>query len=146
MNDEKRILEMIEAGTITAAEGMELLEAMKATNPDKLNEAVEVVPNTKSKKTYNFLKIRVLTDAGETKVNVNVPLRLVKSLGGLAGNIQNYLPQEAKSAMEDKGINLKDFDIDELLSALENGAIDGPLVDLDVDESGEQTKVLIYVE
>lgn len=145
MNDKKRILDMIEAGTITATEGMALLEAMNETVEAPAVETV-AVPKSMKKKTYNFLKIRVIADNEETKVNINIPLKLVKSMSGVANNIEGFIPADAKDAINDQGINLSSFNLDEIIEAIEEGSTDGTLVDIDVDENGERTKVLIYVD
>lgn len=145
MSDKKRILDMIEAGTITAAEGMELLEAMnETTTAAPVETVVEAAPVRK--KTYNFLKVRVIADNEETKVNINIPLKLVKSMSGVANNIEGFIPNDAKDAINDQGINLSNFNLDEIIEAIEEGSADGTLVDIDVDEDGEKTKVLIYVD
>lgn len=149
MSEVKRILDMIADGTISSEEGMALIDAIKDTDKkDQEEELVTPVVKTPSanKKSYSFLKVRVETDEDDTKVNVNVPLKLVKSLGGLTKNIGNYIPEDARETMNEHGVNIESFDIDEIISALEDGSIDGPLVDIDTEEDGKKTKVKVYVE
>ncbi|MBC7959768.1 MAG: hypothetical protein H7X94_07870, partial [Vallitaleaceae bacterium] len=71
MNEQQRILEMIEKGQITASEGMELLEAIKGVKVEE-PVAVEIVRTAKAKN-YKFLKIKVITENPGTNVNVNIP-------------------------------------------------------------------------
>ena len=144
MNEQQRILEMIEKGQITAAEGMELLEALK--EPRAEVPLAEVLP-TGSKKKYEFLKVKVIADNMETRVNVNVPLKLVKSLGGVMSNINAYIPDEAKVKMNESGVNLDQIDIIGLINALEEGADMGPLVDIETeDKENGKTYVKVYFE
>lgn len=151
MSEVKRILDMIAAGTITSEEGMELINAIKDVDRKDEAEAVATAtPVAKAatgvKKSYSFLKVRVETDEDDTKVNVNVPLKLVKSLGGLTKNIGNYIPEDARETMSEHGVNIDQLDLDEIISALEDGSMEGSLVDIDTEEDGKKTKVKIYVE
>ncbi|MDA3847057.1 MAG: hypothetical protein PF505_11040, partial [Vallitaleaceae bacterium] len=98
------------------------------------------------KRQYTFLKVRVISEEDDTKVNVNIPLKLVKSLGGLTSNIGAFIPTEAKVTMEANGVSIDNLDINAILNALEEGAMEGPLVDIETEENGKITKVLVYVE
>ena len=142
MNEQQRILEMIEKGQITAAEGMELLEALK----ESVEERAEVIV-TSPKKKYEFLKVKITSEKDDTKVNVNVPLKLVKSLGGIVANVNAYIPKEAQEKMNENGVSLDQIDFEALINALEEGADVGPLVDIDTDDREDgKTTVKVYVE
>jgi len=58
MSEQLKILEMIEKGQITAAEGMELLEALNMTNEPESVKAIDVMHQT-AKPIYKYLKIKV---------------------------------------------------------------------------------------
>lgn len=139
MNDEKlRILEMIQAGKVTAAEGMELLNAIFESDA---TEQTLSSPNLSSR----FLKVRV--DNVNSKVNVNVPLNLLKAASKFISMGMGFIPEEARLEMEKKGIDLTKFDFEELVSLIDDGLIDGKLVDIDTyDEKEGTTKVEVYVE
>ena len=138
MSDEKiKILEMIQEGKLTAAEGLELLNALG----DLKDQWVE-----NSTSTNRFLRIRV-TNGHHNKVNVNVPLKLLKIATKFAGVGMKFIPEEAHQEMKKKGIDLSDFDFDELLHLIDQGLVDGKLVDVDADDPKEgPTKVEIYVD
>lgn len=142
MSEEKKILEMIEKGQISAQEGMELLEALRGVEKDvEVNEQPII-------REYKFLKIRVTTEKGETKVNVNIPLKIIKALGGIVPHINNLIPKDVYDQMEDKGININKIDFTQLLKALELGELEETtLVDVETyDEEDGKTMVKIYVE
>ncbi|MDO7786586.1 SHOCT-like domain-containing protein [Desulforamulus aquiferis] len=138
MNNEKiKILEMVQNGTITATEGLELLKAIeepdvKAVNPSNTSE--------------RFLRVRV-TSGDHTKVNVNVPLSLLKVATKLADVGLKLIPEEARNQMQKNGINLDEINIEEMVQLIDAGLVDGKLVDVDTDDPKEgHTKVEIYVE
>lgn len=143
MSEQKRILEMIQTGQITAEEGMELLNALKESQ-EEFNNEIEVTRATPKRK-FRFLKIRVLSE-DDAKVAVNIPLKLVKSLGGLTSSISSYIPESAKDTMDEQGINLDKIDIVELIESIEEGAAEGSLIDIETEEDGEKTKVKVFVE
>ncbi len=80
MSEKQRILDMIEQGKISAAEGLELLNALETAD--------EVVPSSESRK-YKTLKILVNIEEDDVDVNVNIPLQLVRVLGTAAVNFRN---------------------------------------------------------
>lgn len=145
MSEEKKILEMIEKGQISAEEGMELLKALR-----DVDQKVEVVESPMSVKTndYKFLKIRVITVNGETKVNINIPLKLIKALGGILPQVNNIIPEDIKIQMGEKGINLSSIDFKKILEEIELGELeDTVLVDIETyDKKDGKTQVKIYVE
>ncbi|MFA0833077.1 hypothetical protein [Methanobacterium formicicum] len=123
VSEEKiQILEMVEDGKITAAEGTELLAALES------NEE-EIVP----RKDVKWLKVRVYTMDDQPKVNVNIPISLVDVGLKLA---KKYDPKFNDSGRDN-------IDLDEILDAIKNGA-EGKIVDVIDDE--EQTKIKVYVE
>ena len=106
MNEErKKVLEMLAAGKITADEAERLLDALQdktaETSPQTaLAKALDDMPQ------YLFLKV---DSADGDKVNIRVPLKLVKA--GI--KLKALLPQDAQDKINaklgEKGINLDDF-------------------------------------
>ncbi len=137
MNQEKKkILTMIEEGKINACEGMELLQALE-----------ESAPKAKQVSLRNrFLRVRVWT-AHMTKVNMKIPLVLLKAASKFTALGLNLIPEEAKKEMAKSGIDLSQIDFGELLKAIEQGLVEEKLVDLDVVDPVEgPVRVEAYIE
>ncbi|GMQ63139.1 SHOCT-like domain-containing protein [Vallitalea maricola] len=148
MSEEKKILEMIEKGQITAEEGMELLQALRDVDIEQEEVLIEEYKAPVQKREFKFLRIKVTTEKGETKVNVNIPIKLIKAIGGILPQANNLIPEDVKSQMNEKGINLGSIDLNKILNALESGELeDTVLVDVETyDEEDGKTQVKIYVE
>lgn len=138
MSEEKvKILEMIQQGKITATEGLDLLEALDG--PETVQTGS--VPRVGDR----FLRVRVNGD--KAKVNVNIPLSLLKATSKLAALSMNYIPEEARNEMEKKGIDLANIDLEELVSLIDQGLVDGKLVDVDAEDPKHgKTRVEVYVD
>lgn len=138
MNNEKiKILEMIQNGKITAVQGLELLKALDES---------EIEPGKTASNSSRFLRIRVISGQ-HNKVNVNIPLNLLKAATKFADIGMKLIPEEARLEMQKKGINLSDINFDELMQLIDQGLVDGKLVDVDTEDPHEgHTKVEIYVE
>jgi len=81
------------------------------------------------------------------KVNVNVPFSLIRSATKLVNIATGFIPPEARLEMEKKGISLEKLDLNEIVQAIEEGASDGKLVDVDVDDPKEgRIKVEVFVD
>lgn len=143
MEEAKKVLEMIEQGQINAAEGMELLEALKKTDETEVVESRPVVQGRTTP--YEFLRIRVTSENGSVKVKVNVPISLIRALGSMASMTQ-FIPEDARNKMN--GVDMSKIDIDAILKAIEEGTLgDGTIVDVEAnDDNGEKIWVKIYVE
>lgn len=135
MSQEKlRILEMIREGKVSAAEGLELLQAMESGGQEKQAGNSERV-------------FRVKVDGDKTKVNVNIPMRLVRVASKFVGLGMNFIPPEARSEMDKRGIDLSEIDFKELVDLIDQGLVDGKLVDIEVDDPNEgHMTVAVYVE
>lgn len=143
MSEEKlKILQMIQEGKVTPAEGMELLKAL-----DESETAPAAQPTAQQTRLSNrFLHVKVNTP-DTTKVNVNIPLNLVKVASKFAVFGMNYIPDSARQEMLAKGIDLSKIDLDELVAQIEQGLVDGKLVDIDVNDPKEgPVKVEVYVD
>jgi hypothetical protein len=85
-------------------------------------------------------------DSAEAKVNINIPLNLLKVTSRLVGVGMGLIPEEARREMENKGIDLSKINFEELVNLIDQGMVDGKLVDVDTDEEGKRTRVEVYVE
>ncbi len=145
MEEAKKVLEMIEQGQISAEEGMELLEALKNTEEVVVEEVKTDNVTTTGKTQYEFLRVRVTSESGATKVKVNVPISLIRALGSLA-SLSQFIPEDAKSNVN--GVDFNAIDIDQILNAIEEGTLgDGTIVDVEaIDEHGDKIWVKVYVD
>ena len=146
MGEERlKILEMIQEGKITPAEGLELLKAIDETGEVGAN--TPNTPNTILKGNYEnkFLRVRVTGDKIK-KINVNIPLSLLKYGTKLITYGMSFVPNEAKLEMEKKGIDLTALDLDEIIRLVEEDS-EGKLVDVELDDEEEgKMKVEVCVE
>ena len=147
MSEQQKILEMIEKGQITAAEGMELLEALNATKVTEPIQKGEIV--TTAKRNYKFLKVKVTSDNNSVNVNVNIPLRLLTTISEIADKMTTMVPADARREMEAKGIDISSIDFAKIIEEIINGSLDDPnIVDVEAwDEShSSMVKVRVYVD
>jgi hypothetical protein len=122
MEEKKRVLEMLQAGSIGVEEAMDLLAALEGTRPEPRPPA-------------RLLKVRV---EGEEKgrplrIQVNLPL-------ALASLVESFLPEEAKLSLGRQGVNLKD-----LLALLKEGVPEGKLVEVEAEEEDGPVRILVEV-
>jgi len=122
MKEERaQILKMVSQGKVSAEEGSRLLAALKP--PERQRS-----PRTHDRFRGRWFRVRVLNMAtGKTKVNVNLPMGLVNM--GLRFGAQ-FTPE------------LADFDIDELVTAIEEGA-QGKILEVENAEDGERVEIFI---
>ncbi|MEW6243534.1 MAG: hypothetical protein AB1497_04575 [Bacillota bacterium] len=120
MQEERlQILRMVQEGKVTPEEGAKLLEALES----------EPAP---AKAVSQWLRVRVFDEnQHKLKVNVNVPINLVKLLG-------KFIPSKE---LEAKGLG--PLNVDEIVEMVKTGA-QGKLVDVYDDEEG--VRVEVYVE
>ncbi|MEQ8175685.1 MAG: hypothetical protein ABRQ26_11525 [Syntrophomonadaceae bacterium] len=135
MSQEKlRVLELIQEGKVNAEQGMELLQAMES--------GAKETPSGNSDRVF-----RVKVDGDKTKVNVNIPMRLVRVASKFVGLGMNFIPPEARNEMDKRGIDLSEIDFKELVDLIDQGLVDGKLVDIEVDDPNEgHMTVAVYVE
>lgn len=146
MSEQQKILEMIEKGQITAAEGMELLEALNVT---KEAETIQMVETVTTRHNYKFLKVKVASDNNSVNVNVNIPIRLLTTIGEIADKMTTMVPADARREMEAKGIDISSIDFAKIIEEIINGTLDDPnIVDVEAwDESHKaMVKVRVYVD
>jgi hypothetical protein len=128
--ERKKVLEMLAAGKITADEAERLIAALETAESRERRSAT----SRSSRGKPNFL--RVVVDDGEDKVNLRVPMKLIRAgikLGAL-------IPQQAVDlAKEQSGIDLSQLNAENLDEIVEN--LDDLTVDIDGDE-----KVRVFFE
>ncbi|PKM93439.1 MAG: hypothetical protein CVU84_15755 [Firmicutes bacterium HGW-Firmicutes-1] len=143
MSEQQKILEMIEKGQISASEGMELLEALQGIKTEQ-----PLVTTSYNKTKYKFLKIKVLAEDGKINVNVNVPIRLLLTIGEISSKMTSFIPAETRKEMEEKGIDITSIDFAKIIEEIINGTLDDPtIIDVEVnDKEHGSVLVKIYVE
>jgi len=138
MNDNRRqILDMLAQGKITAEEAERLIVALERGGAG----ATAMSENDKVK------YLRVLVDTvdpmtGPTKVNVRVPMQLLRAGVRLTGVIPASAREEVNNALRKEGIpfdinNLTPQNLEELVEQLR---------ELTVDVNNDNTKVRVFCE
>jgi hypothetical protein len=141
----RQILEMLSEGKISAEEADRLISALDEPSADKA-PAAAFVPETKARPKY----LRVQVDSqdnnghdGPTKVNVRVPMQLLRAGVKLAGLIPAQALHRANAAIHEKGIPLdlsqiKPENLEELIEQLND-------LTVDVDQADQEAKVKVRV-
>lgn len=152
MNEDRRqILEMLATGRITADEAERLLAALE---PDRAgapasngNGAKSGAPRSRAR----YLRVLVEADEGmtgmkgQTKVNVRVPMQLLRAGVRLAALIPQQAHDHLDQALSNHGVPLtlsqiKPENLEELIDHLED-------LTVDVDgKDGNTTKVSVFCE
>ena len=141
MNDNRRqVLEMLANGKITAEEAERLIAALERGDA---NGAGATAMSQADKIKY----LRVLVDTkdpldGPTKVNVRVPMQLLRAGVRLTGVIPASAREEVNNALRKEGIafdinNVTPQNLEELIEQLR---------ELTVDVDNENTKVRVFCE
>lgn len=136
MNDNRRqILDMLAQGKVTAEEAERLIAALERGN----------LPMARDSGSVKYL--RVLVDAndpldGPTKVNVRVPMQLLRAGVKLTGVIPDRAREQVNEAMRKEGIH---FDINKLTPDNLEDMIE-QLRDLTVDVDNANAKVRVFCE
>jgi hypothetical protein len=120
-----RILQMVEQGKISAADGSRLLEALSSSDRKR---AQIPAPGGAPSSSGRWLRVRVTdSQTGRNKVNVTIPMGLV-DVG---------LKMGARFAPEMEG-----FDLAQLAEMVKSGAT-GKLVEVQDREDGELVEIFI---
>ncbi|MGE5571687.1 MAG: SHOCT-like domain-containing protein [Clostridia bacterium] len=123
MIDEKRqILTMVREGKISVDEGLKLLEALESSAPGQPG-------GTGAGKPAKMLRVRVLDVEDNTRVNVNLPLSLVKVA-------MKFIPKNVAAEIKEQ-----DIDLEGIIASITDATV-GKIVDIDSDEA----KVEVYVD
>lgn len=149
MNEHRRqILEMLAAGRISPEEADRLLAAAEDTPPPAQPTAVATaerpLPRTGLPK-----YLRVLVDVNEeeegpVKVNVRIPLQLLRAGVKLASLIPPQAQEEVNRSLRERGFpfdvtQIKPENVDELIEQLHD-------LTVDVDQQKDNVKVRIFCE
>ena len=147
MNEDRRsILAMLAEGKITADEADRLLAALDRGGSGTLMGGPGLASADQNKPKPKYLRVTVDTDeegaGGPTKVNVRVPMQLLRAGVRLSSIIPPQAREKINAAMAENGapfdINaLKPENLEELIEQLN---------DLTVDVDQERTKVRIFCE
>lgn len=143
MKEERRkILDMLAEGKISVDEAERLLAAISADESDRKQSGEESLPGTKSSLKY----LRVLVEPGSNsvggeKVNIRVPLKLIRAGLKWAAFMPKHVQGRVDEALHEKGISMdfssiKPEDLEELVTNLN---------DLTIDVEGKET-VKIFCE
>ena len=138
MNEERRrILQMLTDRAITADEAERLIEALGAETTASATRSAET-PSRKAK----FLRVLVDTDEddGPTKVNIRVPMQLLRAGVRLGALIPVHAREPVNRVLSQQGIN---FDVGQIKP--ENDLVEH-LSELTVDVDQEHTKVRVFCE
>jgi len=142
--DRRSILEMLATGRITADEADRLLGALEGRSRASTVASEPGYPGNRPQPKY--LRIAVDTDeegeGGPTKVNIRVPMQLLRAGVRLASIIPPKARDEVNAAMRENGVpfdlnQLKPENLEELVEHLG---------DLQVDVDEKRTKVRIFCE
>ena len=140
--ERKSILEMVAAGKVTADEAARLLTALD----NGVQTAVEPV-DTGRGRTPKYLRVVVEQEEdgeGPLKVNIRVPLQLLRAGVRLASLIPPRATEEVNTALAKEGIafdlsQLKPENLDELIDQLRD-------LTVDIDQEKDKLKVRIFCE
>jgi hypothetical protein len=131
MSEERaRILRMVANGKLSAEEAAELLEALEPASRTEARSALPAESMPVSSPTGPRTLVINITEGGDSKVNVRIPLGLARAAG-------RFIPRQAQEYLEDHGIDLK-----QILSEQITGWAKGPLIEV----QDEKDHVLIAVE
>lgn len=134
-DDRRQILDMLAKGKITAEEAERLIAAIERGDG-------AAAPNGNPCK---YLRVVVDADdehSGPTKVNVRVPMQLLRAGVKLTGVIPTHARDQVNSALRKEGIA---FDINKLTPENLEEMIE-QLRDLTVDVDNEHAKVRVFCE
>jgi hypothetical protein len=140
--DRRQILEMLAEKKISPEEADRLIAALGA-------DAGSGAPGNGVASRLNPKYLRVLVDTidpkeGPTKVNVRVPIQLLRAGVKLTGLIPASAREQMNEAMREQGVNfdvnrLNPDNLDELIEQLND-------LTIDVDQANNNTKVRVFCE
>jgi hypothetical protein len=143
----RQVLQMLAAGQITADEAERLITALEK---DSANGATVNGFATQTKAKAKYLRVMVESEGGydprPVKVNMRVPLQLLRSGVKLVSLIPAPARQHVNHAFHEHGIpfdlsQIKPENLAELLDQLNDVTID-----VDVDQPNNKVKVRVFCE
>jgi hypothetical protein len=142
--DRRSILQMLAEGKVTADEAERLIAALER-GPASALPGAGPSPAGHNRAPPKYLRVAVDTDEGHggpTKVNVRVPMQLLRAGVRLSSIIPPHAREKVNAAMARNGV---DFDINALKPENLEELVE-QLNDLTVDVDQERTKVRIFCE
>lgn len=150
MNEHRRqILQMLSEGKISADEAERLIAAMEA--PPAFTTLSHSASSGAGKPRPKYLRVVVDSEEdggheGPTKVNVRVPMQLLRAGVRLAGLIPAPALRRANVAMQEQGVpidltQIKPENLEELVEQLNDLT-----VDVDQKEANTKVKVRVFCE
>ena len=145
-SERRKILDMLAEGKITADEAERLLGLVDRSAESGPSGAYEAKANDGGS-AYRYLRVRVEPNpeaggGGGDRVNIRVPLALLKAGMKLGSLIPQQASNSVKDALSDKGI---DFDIRNITDE-QIAELIGALSDLEIDVQDKEHYVRIGVE
>jgi hypothetical protein len=138
--DRKRVLGMLADGKITAEEAERLLDAMALGASPRLSSTAPV--DAKKAPKYFRVEVNANEPTGAARVNVRVPMQLLRAGVRLSALIPPKARDEVNAAMAQNGIP---FDINQLKPENLDDLIEH-LADFTVDVDSGDAKVRVYCE
>jgi antitoxin component of RelBE/YafQ-DinJ toxin-antitoxin module len=146
MNEHRRqILQMLSEGKINADEAERLIAASEEPSAGK---SADNVSGSEAKARPKYLRVQVDSEddggrEGPTKVNVRVPMQLLRAGVKLAGLIPAQALHRANDAIHEQGIpfdltQIKPENLEELIDQLSD-------LSVDVDQKDRESKVKVKV-
>ena len=138
--ERKKVLDMLEQGKVSPDEAAKLLECLEE-NEEKQSMRVQTdAARMKGKKLR--VEVNGFVEGGK-KINVNVSVPLV--LARYADNIlNNCVPKEVNEELKGKGIDLSALNIGQVVDMFES--LEEDIVNVDMDQDGNDLKVRVYVD
>jgi hypothetical protein len=78
-------------------------------------------------------------------VNINVPLRLLTTIGEITDKMTAIIPEDARRNLETKGVNISNIDFAKIVEEIINGTLDDPSI-VDVEAWDETSKSMIMIK
>jgi hypothetical protein len=140
----RQILQMLAEGKISADEAERLISAFEQSSARPADS--ESTPSEKTRPKYLRVQVDSEDDGGHdgpTKVNVRVPMQLLRAGVRLAGLIPSQALHQANEAIHANGIpfdltQIKPENLEELVEQLSD-------LSVDVDQKDDHTKVKVKV-
>jgi hypothetical protein len=149
MNGERRqVLQMLADGKVSADEAERLLNALE-TDP-AASVAVQEPESRPPARGFRYLRVMVEAeeDGGPVKVNVRVPIQLLRAGVKLVSVIPPQAQEHVNDAMRRNGMpfdltQIKPENLDEIIDQLRDLTVD---IDQQGDHGGEKAKVRVFCE
>ena len=135
--ERKKVLDMLEQGKVSPEEAAKLLDCLEE-NEEKQSMRVQ----TDAARMKLRVEVNGFVEGGK-KINVNVSVPLV--LARYADNIlNNCVPKEVNEELKGKGIDLSALNIGQVVDMFES--LEEDIVNVDMDQDGNDLKVRVYVD